>query len=63
MSLLKLKLSQTQSLALRLLHDPTVVELLYGGGAGGARASSFASGWFWSAGITQVSGSASVARS
>ena len=29
MSLLKLKLSQTQSLALRLLHDPTVVELLF----------------------------------
>ena len=37
MSLLKLKLSQTQSLALRLLHDPTVVELLFGGGAGGAK--------------------------
>jgi hypothetical protein len=33
----KLKLSQTQSLALRLLHDPTVVELLFGGGAGGAK--------------------------
>lgn len=34
----KLELSQTQSLALRLLHDPTVVELLFGGGAGGAKA-------------------------
>jgi phage terminase large subunit len=33
MNLLKLKLSHTQSLALRLLHDPTVVELLFGGGA------------------------------
>lgn len=37
MTQLKLKLSQTQSLALRLLHDPTVVELLFGGGAGGAK--------------------------
>jgi len=37
MSPSKLKLSQTQSLALRLLHDPTVVELLFGGGAGGAK--------------------------
>src|SRR5664279_5159706 len=39
MNPLKLKLSQTQSLALRLLHDPTVVELLFGGGAGGAKSS------------------------
>src|SRR5688500_5234809 len=37
MSLPKLKLSPTQSLALHLLHDPTVVELLFGGGAGGAK--------------------------
>ena len=37
MNQLKLQLSQTQSLALRLLHDPTVVELLFGGGAGGAK--------------------------
>jgi phage terminase large subunit len=34
---MKLKLSPTQSLALRLLHDPQVVELLFGGGAGGAK--------------------------
>lgn len=34
---MKLQLSQTQSLALRLLHDPTIVELLFGGGAGGAK--------------------------
>jgi hypothetical protein len=37
MNQLKLQLSQTQSLALRLLHDPTVVELVFGGGAGGAK--------------------------
>jgi phage terminase large subunit len=34
---MKLKLSPTQSLALRLLHDPQIVELLFGGGAGGAK--------------------------
>lgn len=34
---MKLPLSQTQSLALHLLHDPTIVELLFGGGAGGAK--------------------------
>jgi len=32
---MKLKLSPTQSLALRLFHDPQLVELLFGGGAGG----------------------------
>jgi phage terminase large subunit len=37
MNQLKLKLGQTQSLALRLLHNPTAVELLFGGGAGGAK--------------------------
>src|SRR3954447_26094625 len=34
---MKLKLSPTQSLALRLLHDPQVVELLFGGGGGGGK--------------------------
>lgn len=33
----RILLSQTQSLALRLLHNPSVVELLFGGGAGGAK--------------------------
>jgi phage terminase large subunit len=32
-----LKLSQTQSLALTLLNDPQIAELLFGGGAGGAK--------------------------
>jgi hypothetical protein len=34
---MKLKLSPTQSLALRLLHDPQIVEVLFGGGAGGSK--------------------------
>ena len=34
---MKLKLSPTQSLALRLLHDPQIVELLFGGGGGGGK--------------------------
>jgi len=32
-----IKLSQTQTLAFQLLSDPTVVDLLFGGGAGGAK--------------------------
>jgi phage terminase large subunit len=32
-----LQLSETQSLALQLLNDPQLVELLFGGGAGGAK--------------------------
>lgn len=34
---MKLRLSPTQSLALRLLENPVVVSLLFGGGAGGAK--------------------------
>jgi phage terminase large subunit len=33
----KLQLSETQTLALKLLNDPQVVDLLFGGGAGGAK--------------------------
>lgn len=33
----RLQLSETQSLALQLLNDPQLVELLFGGGAGGAK--------------------------
>lgn len=34
---MRLKLSQTQNLALNLLNDPTITDLLPGGGAGGAK--------------------------
>lgn len=37
MKIQKLTISQTQKIALRLLEDPQVVTLLFGGGAGGAK--------------------------